>query len=173
MSKCIIEIEKHLELPQTSFYWISDQYGAKALVKSLQNSLIYRDIRTNFDKWEEDEIGFYKKGANLKSTGENAPREKRPYLFFPILFNTENHELLRISFENNPNHCNLRIPCENHEKHWNSGTWSENHGNHANIRIPFENHENHENPRISLENHENHYYSNVDPKRNVLQLAFG
>ncbi len=55
MSKCINEIEKHLELPQTSFYWGRDQYGAKALVKSLQNSLIYRDIRTNDDKWEEDE----------------------------------------------------------------------------------------------------------------------
>ena len=34
--------------------------------------------------WEEDEYGFFKKGANLKSTGGNAPREKRPNLFFPI-----------------------------------------------------------------------------------------
>ena len=37
-----------------------------------------------FSKWEEDDIGFYKKGANLKSTGVNAPREKRPNLYFPI-----------------------------------------------------------------------------------------
>lgn len=37
-----------------------------------------------FSKWDEDEIGYYKKGANLKSTGVNAPREKRPNLFFPI-----------------------------------------------------------------------------------------
>lgn len=36
------------------------------------------------DDWEEDEYGFFKKGANLKSTGVNAPREKRPNLFFPI-----------------------------------------------------------------------------------------
>lgn len=36
------------------------------------------------DEWLEDEIGFYKKGANLKSTGVNAPREKRPNLYFPI-----------------------------------------------------------------------------------------
>jgi adenine-specific DNA-methyltransferase len=49
------------------------------------------------DKWEEDEIGFFKKGANLKSTGENAPREKRPYLFFPLLFDTETHELSHIT----------------------------------------------------------------------------
>ncbi|NSW52984.1 MAG: site-specific DNA-methyltransferase [Anaerolineae bacterium] len=37
------------------------------------------------DDWEEDELGFYKKGANLKSSGVNGPREKRPNLFFPIL----------------------------------------------------------------------------------------
>lgn len=37
-----------------------------------------------FYKWKEDEIGFFKKGANLKSTGVNAPREKRPNLYFPI-----------------------------------------------------------------------------------------
>ncbi len=35
-------------------------------------------------KWHEDERGFFKQGANLKATGQNAPREKRPYLFFPI-----------------------------------------------------------------------------------------
>jgi len=36
------------------------------------------------DKWRIDEYGYYKKGANLKATGRNAPREKRPNLFFPI-----------------------------------------------------------------------------------------
>lgn len=41
------------------------------------------------DAWDEDEIGYYKKGANLKSTGVNAPREKRPNLFFPIYVNKE------------------------------------------------------------------------------------
>ena len=44
------------------------------------------------DKWEEDEIGPYKKGANLKSTGVNAPRAKRPNLFFPIFINEKNKE---------------------------------------------------------------------------------
>jgi len=41
------------------------------------------------DEWQEDENGFYKKGANLKSTGVNAPREKRPNLFFPIYVSTK------------------------------------------------------------------------------------
>ena len=36
------------------------------------------------DEWEEDEIGPYKRGANLKATGGNAPRERRPNLFFPL-----------------------------------------------------------------------------------------
>ena len=34
--------------------------------------------------WQEDEIGFYKVGANLKGTGQNAPREKRQNLYFPV-----------------------------------------------------------------------------------------
>ena len=36
------------------------------------------------DDWLEDNIGWYKRGANLKYSGENAPREKRPNLFYPI-----------------------------------------------------------------------------------------
>ena len=36
------------------------------------------------DDWLEDDVGWYKTGANLKYSGENAPREKRPNLFYPI-----------------------------------------------------------------------------------------
>ena len=36
------------------------------------------------DDWLQDDVGWYKKGANLKYSGENAPREKRPNLFYPI-----------------------------------------------------------------------------------------
>jgi adenine-specific DNA-methyltransferase len=38
------------------------------------------------NEWEEDDTGYYKKGANLKATGVNAPREKRPNLFFPLFY---------------------------------------------------------------------------------------
>ena len=41
------------------------------------------------EDWEEDEMGAYKKGANLKATGTNAPREKRPNLYFPIYITKE------------------------------------------------------------------------------------
>ncbi len=37
-----------------------------------------------YDEWQEDSVGWYKRGANLKYSGESAPREKRPNLFYPI-----------------------------------------------------------------------------------------
>ena len=36
--------------------------------------------------WMIDDIGYYKKGASLISTGQNAPRDHRPKLWFPILY---------------------------------------------------------------------------------------
>ena len=36
------------------------------------------------DSWLEDDYGYYKKGAGLKATGQNAPRSKRPNLYYPI-----------------------------------------------------------------------------------------
>lgn len=44
-------------------------------------------------KWEVDDIGYYKEGANLKSTGVNAPRAKRANLFFPILVDPKSQEI--------------------------------------------------------------------------------
>ena len=41
------------------------------------------------EEWEEDDLGFYKKGAQLQSTGQNAPRAKRPNLYFPIFITPE------------------------------------------------------------------------------------
>jgi adenine-specific DNA-methyltransferase len=42
------------------------------------------------DDWNQDEYGYFKKGANLKATGVNAPRKKRPNLFFPIFITKKN-----------------------------------------------------------------------------------
>ena len=41
------------------------------------------------EKWVEDDLGFYKKGATLQATGQNAPRAKRPNLYFPIFVTPE------------------------------------------------------------------------------------
>ena len=40
--------------------------------------------------WDEDEKGYWKKGRNLKATGENAPREKRPTMYFPLYISDDN-----------------------------------------------------------------------------------
>ncbi|MGM9762645.1 MAG: site-specific DNA-methyltransferase [Candidatus Cryptobacteroides sp.] len=37
------------------------------------------------EEWSEDSIGLYKKGATLKSTGEESSREDRPKMFYPVL----------------------------------------------------------------------------------------
>ena len=37
------------------------------------------------EKWAEDEIGYFKKGAPLRATGTEARRENRPNMFYPIL----------------------------------------------------------------------------------------
>ncbi|HRP02847.1 MAG TPA: site-specific DNA-methyltransferase [Candidatus Kapabacteria bacterium] len=42
------------------------------------------------EDWETDELGYYKKGANLKATGTNAPRNKRPNLYFPLYITSTN-----------------------------------------------------------------------------------
>lgn len=47
------------------------------------------------DEWDEDEIGPFKRGANLKATGTNAPRAKRPNLYFPIYISSQ----LEVSIE--------------------------------------------------------------------------
>lgn len=45
-----------------------------------------------FKSWKEDEYGLYKEADNLRATGVNAPREKRPNLFYPIFLNEETEE---------------------------------------------------------------------------------
>jgi len=49
------------------------------------------------EEWFEDEKGFYKKGATLKRTGQDAPREKRPYGYFPILINKKTNSISYIN----------------------------------------------------------------------------
>lgn len=48
------------------------------------------------ESWQEDEIGLYKKGATLKRTGNDAPRERRPYGYFPILVKKDTFQVCSI-----------------------------------------------------------------------------
>jgi len=47
------------------------------------------DEEALLEKWKEDEYGLYKVADNLRATGENAPREKRQNLWYPIFLNEE------------------------------------------------------------------------------------
>ena len=51
------------------------------------------------DGWLWDEIGYYKKGAPLKRTGQDAPKMRRPYGFFPILVKNNTKQISVISKE--------------------------------------------------------------------------
>lgn len=42
-----------------------------------------------FGDWLEDEYGYYKKADGLRATGVNAPRDKRPNLYYPIFIDPE------------------------------------------------------------------------------------
>ena len=44
---------------------------------------------TELEKWDEDEIGYYKKGAPMRATGEEDKREDRAEMFYPILIKNE------------------------------------------------------------------------------------
>ena len=55
---------------------------AKSLLQAKINEFVIDE--EDLESWDEDNIGYFKKGANLKATGVNAPRAKRPNLFFPI-----------------------------------------------------------------------------------------
>jgi len=57
----------------------------------------------SMESWEQDEIGYYKKGATLIATGEDAPREKRPRMFYPILINNKTCLIEVISDEEHAN----------------------------------------------------------------------
>lgn len=69
------------------------------------------------EKWEEDEYGYYKKGANLKSTGVNAPREKRPNLYFPIFIKKQNNEI-EWSVEEKEGYSPIYPITNGHEMSW-------------------------------------------------------
>jgi adenine-specific DNA-methyltransferase len=65
--------------------------------KNLTEILEFDIKDEDLQEWEIDDIGYFKKGANLKSTGVNAPRGKRPFLFYPILINNETLEITSVT----------------------------------------------------------------------------
>ena len=54
----------------------------------------------DLEDWSSDEFGWFKQGANLKSTGVNAPRERRPNLYFPIFIDSNDN--IYVTDDNQP-----------------------------------------------------------------------
>jgi len=50
--------------------------------------------------WKDDDYGLYKKADGLRATGANAPRHKRPNLWYPIFINQETKEFYTTEDDN-------------------------------------------------------------------------
>ncbi len=72
------------------------------------------------DLWLEDDYGYYKKGAGLKSTGQNAPRTKRPNLYYPIFVGPQN-ELTVIENSETSNYEKILPITDGEEMSWRWG----------------------------------------------------
>ena len=83
---------------QTGFAGTHEYTLVYSKEKSLSsfNSLPIDD--EEMEKWQEDEIGLYKKGAPMRATGTEGKRENRPLMFYPI-FIDKNDEAFTISKE--------------------------------------------------------------------------
>lgn len=57
----------------------------------------YKENEEDLSEWQEDEIGMYKKGATLKSTGSESKREDRPKMFYPILVRQSDKKVFSIT----------------------------------------------------------------------------
>ncbi|RMG21109.1 MAG: site-specific DNA-methyltransferase, partial [Methanobacteriota archaeon] len=77
-------------------------------------------------EWLEDEYGLYKEADNLRATGVNAPREKRPNLWYPIFLDEDTKEFYITENDQplDPSHIEiLPINPEGQELSW---YWSKN-----------------------------------------------
>ncbi len=69
------------------------------------------------DSWLEDDYGYYKKGAGLKMTGEDAPRSKRPNMYYPI-FVGPNNEITVIESLETKNYEQILPITDGEEMRW-------------------------------------------------------
>lgn len=75
------------------------------------------------ESWQRDEYGYFKKGAGLKATGANAPRNRRPHLYFPIYVGSNNEILISNHVDAIPDDYEKVLPTTNGEEM--SWRWSE------------------------------------------------
>jgi len=85
--------------------------------------------------WIEDDYGLYKKADGLRATGVNAPREKRPNLYYPIFINPVTEEFY--TTENNlpKNNEDIELWPINEENEELSWYWKKSNVNDFNYNL--------------------------------------
>jgi len=68
---------------------------AKNKAKTKFNEFVVDE--NTLEKWEKDEIGYFKIGSVLQRSGKNAKREESPTMFFPLLFKDNELSLIEES----------------------------------------------------------------------------
>lgn len=102
-------------ISQTNEYCLT--YAKNSEILKIGELKIQEDDE-NLQKWNIDDLGYWKEGRNIKGTGENAPREKRPSMFYPIYLNDN----MEISLEKNDDFYIEVLPLTNgKEMCWNWG----------------------------------------------------
>ena len=72
-------------------------------------------------EWDRDEDGFYKKGASLKMTGKNAPREKSPSLYFPLYIGKDGGRLVARTRRHSESDVEILPVTDGQEMSWRWG----------------------------------------------------
>lgn len=88
-------------------------FVAKDVLQCEINNLPVRDCN-ELKKWEQDGNGYFKEGANLKASGVDGAREKRPNLYFPI-YVSEREE---VSLERKPGFVEVLPISDGREMRW-------------------------------------------------------
>jgi adenine-specific DNA-methyltransferase len=80
-----------------------DQYGFAGTHEYIlvfaknKNLFKFKEFQLNeeeIEEWDQDDIGFFKKGAPLRATGEESNREDRPSMFYPLLVKEDKIHLI-------------------------------------------------------------------------------
>ncbi len=91
----LLPVITNLKGNQDSFGFAETHEYVYVYAKSKENCKIgqFNIEDEEFGDWLEDEYGLYKIADNLRATGVNAPRSKRPNLWYPIFVDEEKQEI--------------------------------------------------------------------------------
>jgi adenine-specific DNA-methyltransferase len=94
-----LPVVMNLKWNQDQFWFAGTHEYILCYAKNINNCKLWEFSinEEEFEGWEEDEIWSYKRWATLKATWEDALREKRPKMFYPLLFLKSTREVTTIT----------------------------------------------------------------------------